>query len=74
MRTTEVRKARIVSDLRVDFSPLEVPPRATASFLGRVEFKAASVPLEQFLRRFKIQFVKEGDRWLVQSYDLEGQP
>jgi hypothetical protein len=70
MRTMEVRKATIVSDLRIEFSPLEIPPKATATFLGRVEFKAASVPLEQLLRRFKIQLAKEGDRWLVQSYDL----
>ena len=70
MRTTEVRKARVVSDLRIDFSPLESPPKATATFLGHVEFKAASVPLEQYLGRVKIQLAKEGDRWLVQSYDL----
>jgi hypothetical protein len=70
MRTTEIRKAQIVSDLRIDFSPLEIPPKATATFLGRVEFKAASVPLEQYLGRVKIQLAKEDDRWLVQSYDL----
>jgi hypothetical protein len=74
MRTMEVRKARIVSDLRIEFSPLETPPKAIATFLGRVEFKAASVPLEQYLGRFKIQLVKEGDRWLVQSYDLDARP
>ena len=71
MRNTEVRVARIVSDLHIDFSPLEIPPKATASFLGHVEVKAASVPLENFLGRFKIQLVQEGERWLVQSYDLE---
>jgi hypothetical protein len=71
MRTTEIRQARIVSDLRIDFSPLETPPKAIASFLGRVEFKATSVPLEQYLGRFKIQLVKEGERWLVQSYELD---
>jgi hypothetical protein len=70
MRTMEVRKARIASDLRIDFSPLEIPPKATATFLGRVEVKPASVPLAQYLGRVKIQLAKEGDRWLVQSYDL----
>jgi hypothetical protein len=70
MRTMEVRKARIVSDLRIEFSPLEIPPKALATFLGRVEIKATSVPLEQYLGRVRIHLVKEGDRWLVQSFDL----
>jgi hypothetical protein len=70
MRTMEVREARIISDLRIELSPLEIPPKATATFLGRVQFKPSSVPLEQFMGRFKIQLVKEGDRWLVQSYEL----
>jgi hypothetical protein len=69
MRTTEVRLARI-ADLRIDFSPLEIPPKANATFLGRLEFKASSVPLENLVRRVRVQLVKEGNRWLVQSYDL----
>jgi len=69
MRTTKVRLARI-ADLRIDFGPLEIPPKATATFLGRLEFKESSVPLENFVGRVRIQLAKEGDRWLIQSYEL----
>ena len=70
MRTMEIRTARI-ADLQVEFSPLELPPKASAAFLGRLEFKDAGVPFEQILRRVRVALVEEDDRWLIQSYDLK---
>ena len=69
MRMTEFQDAEI-SDLAIEFSPEEDPPLATANFLGRIDFKDAKIPLERVVRRVTVRLVREGDRWLINSFEL----
>jgi hypothetical protein len=66
LRIEEVRMA----DVTIDFSPLELPPKAIARFLGIAKFKADGVPYDRVLRPVTVRLVKQNDRWLVESYEL----
>ena len=69
MPSLKIEEARI-ADLRIEFSPLELPPKAIATFLGVLRFQASDVPYDRFLRRVTVKLVKDGERWLVESYEL----
>jgi hypothetical protein len=69
MASLKVHEARI-ADLRIEFSPLELPPKAIATFLGVLNFQASGIPYDRVLRRITVKLVKSGDRWLVESYEL----
>ncbi|MEX2138521.1 MAG: hypothetical protein WD894_04630 [Pirellulales bacterium] len=69
MPLLKIEEAR-VADLRIEFSPLELPPKAIATFLGVLKFQASGVPYDRFLRRVTVKLIKHGDRWLVESYEL----
>ena len=58
-----------VAGLKIEFSAAD-PRRATAKFLGRLEVKSSAVPRNQIPIRMTVALVKEGDRWLVESYEL----
>ena len=70
MRMLKIEEAA-VADLRIEFSPLELPPKAIATFLGILKFQANDVPYDRYLRRLTVKLVKTGDRWLVESYELQ---
>lgn len=70
MRSLKIEEAT-VADLRIEFSPLELPPRALARFLGVLKFEPSEVPYDRLLRRVTVKLVKQGDRWLVESYELQ---
>ncbi len=69
MRSMQVQQARI-ADLQIDLGADQSAGQATANILGRLEFKASGVPLSQAVVRARIHLVREGDRWVVQSYEL----
>jgi hypothetical protein len=69
MRSVEFEDTEI-SDLAIELSPSESPPRAHASFLGRVDFKMSNLPFERIIRRVTVELTWEDDRWLVHSYKL----
>jgi hypothetical protein len=69
MQSLKIEEATI-ADLHIEFSPLELPPRAMARFLGVLKFEPSDVPYDRLLRRVTVKLVKEGDRWLVESYEL----
>ena len=69
MELLKIEEARI-ADLRIKFSPLELPPKAIATFLGILKFQASGIPYDRLLRRVTVKLVKDGDRWLVESYEL----
>jgi hypothetical protein len=70
MRSLEVRDA-VIGDVKIDFSRLELPPKAIATFLGRLDFKSSQVPLENYIGRMTVNLRQEGDAWLIESYRLE---
>jgi hypothetical protein len=59
-----------IADLTIDFSPLELPPKAIARFLGILKFEASGIPYDRILRRLTVKLVKQGNRWLIESYEL----
>jgi hypothetical protein len=69
MQSFKIEEAT-VADLRIEFSPLELPPRAMARFMGVLKFEPSEAPYDRLLRRVTVKLVKEGDRWLVESYDV----
>ena len=71
LQTVNVEEATI-ADLTIDFSPLELPPKAMARFLGILKFEASGIPYDRVLRRLTVKLVKQGDRWLIESYELHG--
>jgi hypothetical protein len=66
----EVSQARVGSDLEVRFNPLTNPPSATAYFTGHLEGKdlRGQLPYEHLIRKFKIVFRRDGDRWVIADY------
>jgi hypothetical protein len=70
MQSLKVEEAN-VADLRIELSPLELPPKAIARFLGLLRFAPGEAPYDRLLRRVTVKLVKEGDRWLVESYELQ---
>ena len=58
-----------VAGLKIEFNAAD-PRRATAKFLGRLEVRSSAVPRNQIPIRMTVTLVKEGDRWLVESYEL----
>ncbi len=69
LQTVNVEEATI-ADLTIDFSPLELPPKAIARFLGILKFEASGIPYDRILRRLTVKLVKQGNRWLIESYEL----
>jgi hypothetical protein len=59
-----------ITDLSIDFSPLELPPKAIARFLGILKFEASGIPYDRILRRLTLKLAKHGDRWLIESYEI----
>jgi hypothetical protein len=70
MREIEVRQANM-ADVRIEFSGHERGRTAIVSLIGRLEFKASGIPIEQYLGRFRITLVEERNQWLIQSYELK---
>jgi hypothetical protein len=58
-----------VAGLKIEFNAVDAE-RATAKFLGRLEVRSSAVPRNQIPIRMTVALVKEGDRWLVGSYEL----
>lgn len=52
------------------------PPTAKADFMGYIQAKDTSgqIPFETFARRIKVELRKEGDRWLLMNYKIDGLP
>ena len=66
-----------VKDLHVQFHRLTSPPTAEAEFIGNIKgsFQMGIDTGEgTVIRRFRIQFVRRGDRWLMTGYEDLGAP
>jgi hypothetical protein len=66
----QVSQARVGSDLDVRFNPLMNPPTASAYFTGHLEGKdlRGQLPYEHLIRKFKVVFRRDGDRWVIADY------
>lgn len=76
-----LNRARIsdakVKDLHVQFHRLTSPPTAEAEFIGNIKGSFESgidVGEGMVIRRFRIQFVRRGERWLMTAYEDLGPP
>lgn len=64
-------------DLKVTFKKLASPPTAEAEFIGniRCSYRSTTDSGEgPYIRRFRIHFRRNGDRWLMTSYEDLGPP
>ncbi len=70
-----VRDVRIGGDLELVINHLTSPPSAQAYFTGRIEAHDTrrEIPYENMLRKFKVTLRREGDRWLIYDYAVEGE-
>lgn len=78
---SHLHRARItdakVKDLKVQFHRLTSPPTAEAEFIGNIKgsFQMGIDTGEgTVIRRFRIQFVRRGERWLMTAYEDLGPP
>jgi hypothetical protein len=60
--------------LDVKFNRYTSPPTAVADFMGYINGKdrRGEVPYENFSGRITVQLRREGDRWLMTSYEMPG--
>jgi hypothetical protein len=58
-----------VAGLKIELGTADTR-RSTAKFLGRLEVRSSSVPRNHIPIRMTVALVKEGERWLVESYEL----
>ena len=63
----KITDARIGGDLEVKVDERAVPHTALASFSGVFSFKLVrgASPYDKIVRRFRVKFVKQQDRWLI---------
>ncbi len=76
-----LRQARIADahfkDLKVSFKKLTNPPTAEAEFIGNIRgsYRSAGDGGDgTLIRRFRIQFRRRDDRWLMTGYEDLGPP
>jgi len=70
----QVSQASVGRDVEVRFNPLMNPPTATAYFTGHLEGKdlRGQLPYEHLIRKFKVVFRRDGDRWVIADYSDDG--
>jgi len=71
MSRVRVSEAKIGGDLEVRLNQLTNPPSAKAYFTGRVQLKGTreTIPYEHVVRKLKVTFHKEGDRYRIFDYE-----
>jgi hypothetical protein len=65
----QIREARVTGDLEIVVNRLTNPPTARADFVGRIDLSTDGVARHPIVRRFRLDFQQEGDRWLVAGYE-----
>ncbi len=71
----QINEVRITRDLEVTVDSAADPPQAIAKFTCRVNAndRKGELPYNTAILEFSIHFRKDGDRWLVESYDVDQQ-
>lgn len=66
-----------VKDLKVQFHRLTSPPTAEAEFIGNIKGSfqmGIDMGEGTVIRRFRIQFIRRGDDWMMTAYEDLGAP
>ena len=63
----KVNEARVGGDLEIKVDERAIPQTAEASFTGvfSVALRRGTLPHDKIVRRFRVKFVKQQDRWLI---------
>ena len=69
----DMKRARI-NGLEIKINRLTNPPTATAKFqaIGAARDRLGEIPYQGFAQNVTVDLRKEGDRWLVTGYTVEG--
>lgn len=69
----QINEVHVARDLEVTVDSNASPPKAIAKFTCRVNAndRKGELPYNSALLEFSIHFRKDGDRWLVESYDVD---
>lgn len=69
----QINEVHVARDVRVTVDSAADPPQAIAKFTCRVNAndRKGELPYNTAILEFSIHFRKDGDRWLVESYDVD---